>query len=314
MKKLLRFFLRTVLVLFILINIILAFQAYKFTHFYNPGEAAFKMQQDKSGWDITKDILFGINYVKKKDDVFPKTSCQTIYLTTKDDLRLEAWYIKTDSIAKGTVVMFHGHGSNKSGMMDEANEFLKMGYNTFLLDFRAHGNSEGNTCTIGYYESEDVKLAYDCVKDLGEKNIVLWGISLGAAAITKTIHDSSIQPNKIILEMPFGSLLQAAEGRLRIMGLPSEPTATLLAFWGGTEHGFWAFNLKPSEYAKKINCPVLLQWGKNDPRVSRTEIDAIYNNIPSAKKLVVYDSSAHESLCDKENEKWKQEVKDFLLQ
>ena len=314
MNKLFKYLLRTIIVLFLFVNIVLAFQAYKFTHFYNNGEVTVKAQKDKNGWDITKDILFGINYVKKKDDVFPATSYQTVYLTTKDSLKLEGWYIKTDSIAKGTVIMFHGHGGNKSGIIDEANEFLKMGYNTFLLDFRAHGNSDGNTCTIGYYESEDVKLAYDYIKNKGEKNIVMWGISLGAAAIIKTIKDSLIEPNKVILEMPYGTLLQAAEGRLRIMGLPSEPAATLLTFWGGTEHGFWAFNLKPSEYAKAIKCPVLLQWGKLDPRVSRTEIDAIYNNISSAKKLVVYDSCVHESLCAKENEKWKQEIKEFLLQ
>jgi alpha-beta hydrolase superfamily lysophospholipase len=235
-------------------------------------------------------------------------------LTTKDNLKLEVWYIKTDSIAKGTVLLFHGHASNKSGVFIEANEFLKMGYNVFLLDFRAHGNSEGNICTLGYYESEDVKLAYNYIKNKGEKNIILWGISMGAAAIIKTFDDTPIQPSKVILEMPFANLLQAAEGRTRITGLPPEPLATFITFWGGVEQGFWAFGMKPSEYVKKINCPVLLQWGKNDPRVTKAEIDAIYNNINTQKRLIVYDSCAHESLCNCENEKWIKEVKNFLLQ
>ena len=59
--------------------------------------------------------------------------------------------------------------------------------------------------------------------------------------------------------MPFGSLPDAVKGRVKIMGLPQEPISTLLTFWGGVQNGFWAFNLKPSEYAKKIKCPVLLQ-------------------------------------------------------
>ena len=112
--------------------------------------------------------------------------------------------------------------------------------------------------------------------------------------------------------MPYGSILQAGEGRIKMMHLPAEPLATLVTFWGGVEHGFWGFGMKPTQFAKKINCPVLMQWGANDPRVTRGEIDAIYNNIPSVKKLVVYDSSAHESLCKKETEKWKKEVSDFL--
>ena len=311
MKKVWKYLLRTALVLFILINIITAFHAYKFTHFYNPGEVTIKKPGEKTGWDKTREIFFGINAIKKINTVGPDSTFQTIYLKTKDSLKLEAWYIPVDS-AIGSVCLFHGHGGNKSDIFKESEEFRKMRYSTILLDFRAHGNSEGNTCTIGYNESEDVKLAYEFIKNKGEKNIVLWGISMGAAAVTKAVSDYNLQPQKIILEMPFGSIVQAGEGRIKMMHLPGEPLATLITFWGSVEHGFWAFGMKPAQFAKKINCPVLMQWGANDPRVSRGEIDAIYNNILSPKKLVVYDSSAHESLCKKETDKWKKEVSDFI--
>ena len=310
MKKIFKYLFRTVLVLFVLINIITAFHAYKFTHFYERSEVTTKAPGEKTGWDKTKEILFGINAVKKINDI-SDTAWQPVFLATKSGLKLSAWYIPVDS-ALGTVVLFHGHGSNKSAVTREAEEFRKMRYHTFLLDFRAHGSSEGNSCTIGYDESEDVKLAYEFIKNKGEKNIVLWGISMGAATITKAINDYELQPQKIILEMPFGSILEAGEGRIRMMHLPAEPLATLVTFWGGLEHGFWAFSMKPTEFAKKIKCPVLIQWGANDPRVSRGEIDDIYNNISSAKKLVVYDSCVHESLCKKETAKWRTEVNEFL--
>lgn len=302
MKRIGKFLLRTLGVLFILVNIICAFHAYKFTHFY---DAADKAAQSK-----TAAILFGINSFKQQNDAADSAD-QKVILTTSDSLKLEGWYAKVNN-AKGTVCLFHGHGGKKSGINAETQVFQKLGYNTLQLDFRAHGSSGGNTCTIGYYESEDVALAYDFIKDKGEKNIVLWGISMGAAAVTKSINDYQLNPSKIILEMPFGSILQAAEGRIKLMGLPSEPLARLITFWGGVEHGFWAFNMKPVEFAKKISCPVLLQWGANDPRVSKKEIADIYANISTAKKLVVYNNSAHESLCEKEKEKWAHEVSDFL--
>ena len=90
---------------------------------------------------------------------------------------MPAWY-RSIPDAKGTVALFHGHGGNKSDILPEAFAFMRMGYNIFLLDFRAHGNSEGHTCTIGFNESEDVKLAYDFIRAKGEKNLVLWGVSL----------------------------------------------------------------------------------------------------------------------------------------
>jgi len=302
MNKLLKFFLRSILVLFILVNIVIALHAYKFTHFYDSAEAA---PQQKAAA-----ILFGINAFKQQNAAADSAD-QKVILTTADHLKLEGWYSAANN-AKGTVCLFHGHGGKKSGTNAEAAAFRKLGYNTFQLDFRAHGSSQGNTCTIGYYESEDVSLAYDFIQSKGEKNIVLWGISMGAATITKAINDYRLKPNKIILEMPFASIVKAAEGRIKMMGLPAEPLARLLTFWGGVEHGFWAFNMQPAEFAKKIDCPVLLQWGANDPRVSRQEVDDIYNNINTTKKLVVYDNSAHESLCKKEKEKWVDEVSSFL--
>lgn len=312
MKRLLKILFRSIVVLFVLLNIIVAFHAYKFTHFYNTGEISIKKKEEKTGWDKAKEILFGINAEKKRNDVTTDSTFKTIYLKTKDSLKLEAWYITANN-SKGTVVLFHGHGGNKSGVINEAGSFNKMGYNTLLVDFRAHGGSEGNTCTIGYDESEDVKLAYDYIKDQGEKNIVLWGISMGASAITKAVKDYQVNPEKIILEMPFGTIRDAAAGRLKMMGLPPQPLATLITFWGGIEHAFWAFGMKPQEYVTSIKCPVLLQWGRNDPRVSKSEEDILFKNMPSAnKKFVIYETAGHESLCKKEPAKWEAAIAAFL--
>ena len=286
------------------------FHAYKFTHFYEAGEVPFKAEKDKTSWEKTKGMLFGFSMSKQKN-IAPDSAFKTVKLTTADGLKLDAWYVAVPN-AKGSVALFHGHGGKKTGVLKEAVSFQQLGYNTLLVDFRAHGNSEGNTCTIGYKEGEDVKLGYEYLQKTGEKNIVLWGISLGAAAVTNAMDKYSISPSKIILEMPFASLPEAVSGRVRIMGLPAEPVSTLLTFWGGVEHGFWAFKMKPFEYVKKIKCPVLLQWGKNDPRVTEKETNQIFENITAKKKLVVYENSGHESLCTNEHDKWMTEVSALL--
>jgi alpha-beta hydrolase superfamily lysophospholipase len=312
MNRFLRSCLRILIALFILLNVVLAFHAYKFTHFYDADDVEIKPQDKKNFLDHTKDLLFGFNFVKEKNPR-PESIFQTINLTTKNGLRLEGWYKRIQD-PKGTAILFHGHGGNKSGVLEEAYEFLKMRYNVFLLDFRAHGNSEGHTCTIGFNEAEDVKLAYDFIRNTGEKNVVLWGISLGAASITRCISVYNCKPDKVILELPFGSIQEAVKARFRMMGLPSQPFALLLTFWGGVENGFWAFDNKPSEYVRKITCPVLLQFAKNDIRVTPKEREDIFNNITAPKKMVLYENSAHESLCKKENAKWVTTVSAFLNQ
>ncbi|MFC4262807.1 alpha/beta hydrolase [Ferruginibacter yonginensis] len=301
---------KTAAVLFLLLNIITLFHAYKFTHYYEAGEVNIKPNNEKTGWDKTKELLFGFT-AAKQPNLPPDSSYKIINLYTKDSLRLEAWY-KVVPQAKGTVALFHGHGGNKAKNVLEATAFQQMGYNTLLLDFRAHGNSQGNTCTIGFYEAEDVALAYEYLQKSGEKNIVLWGISLGAATITKAINDYQLQPQRVILEMPFASLPDAVTGRLKIMHVPTQPIGTLLTFWGGTIHGFWAFGLQPYRYAAAIQCPVLLQHGTNDPRVTVAETQQIFDQITTAKKWVEYQNSAHESLCKNEHDKWIAEVSAFL--
>ncbi|MEI8074525.1 MAG: alpha/beta fold hydrolase, partial [Bacteroidota bacterium] len=227
LKRILIFFVG----IFVLLNIMAAFHAYKFTHFY-AGIPQVKKPEQMSFSEKASAIFVGVKYSKSKVVDSFQVKHETITLKTKDSVRLESWYAKADSNAKGTVVMFHGHGSSKSGIIKEATAFHEMGWHVLMTDFRAHGNSEGEVCTIGYDESKDVKAAYDFVKASGEKNIVLWGISLGASTILSAMDQFNIKPNKLILEMPFGTLKEGVTGRVKMMHIPAEPMSTLLTFWG----------------------------------------------------------------------------------
>jgi uncharacterized protein len=305
--------LRIFLILFLLLNIMAAFHAWKLTHNYAGITGNTKSPEKISFFEKTSAAFFGVKNGKPVIKEFPKQDYQTVYLKTKNDLRIEAWYIKKDS-AIGTVILFHGHMGTKGSVLAAAEEFYNRGYNVMPVDFRAHGNSDGTACSIGKKEGEEVKLAYDYVKATGEKNIILWGTSMGAAAITSSFNTyEDLKPAKVILEMPFGTLKDAVRGRVKQMGIPAEPVASLFTFWGAVEQGFWTFNYAPDEYVKKITCPVLLQWGAKDMRVSKKETDAVYKNIAAAdKKLVIYENAGHESLIKNDSVLWRSEVGKFL--
>ncbi|MBS1513015.1 MAG: alpha/beta hydrolase [Bacteroidetes bacterium] len=310
-RKLLKRILYFILFFFLLINIVAINQAYHLTHFYEHGTVTPVEEQTKGFWGVLGVALIGLKQEKLVGEQ-PDSAYTSIQLKTKDSLTLAGWYIRVPN-AKGTVALFHGHGSEKSANLSQSNFFNELGYSTLLIDFRAHGQSQGNTCTIGYREAEDVKLAYTYIKNLGEQHIILYGISLGAATVTKAIADYHLTPDKVILEMPFASLNETAEGKMRQAHLPAEPFGALLTFWGGAINGFWAFDMQPKEFVKQIHCPVLLQWGRKDPGVSESEIKTIFNNIPAPKKFVVYENSGHENLYDNEPEKWEANVEEFVL-
>lgn len=287
------------------------FHSYKFTHFTDNQTKKTKKPESLSSGQKIATMIFGVNNPRPKNGSFPIDEYQTIYL--KSNKKIECWNIKTNH-SKGTVVLFHGFGGSKSSMLDKAAIFKKLNYNTLIVDFMGSGGSEGNQTTIGYLEAEQVKSSFDYLKENGEKNIYLFGTSMGSVAIMKSINDYNINPKGIIIECPFGSMYETVCARFETMNVPTFPMAGLLVFWGGIQNGFWAFNHKPTEYAKNINCPTLLLYGAKDKKVSKTEIDLIYNNLNGRKSMNIYSNAGHENYLTKYKNEWRNDIQKFLDQ
>ena len=296
---------------FVLINISGIIYGYKLTHFYDP---AGTTDEAPSGNVFIKTwrIFKGPIYRKITNEESPEFPYQTVHLFTKDSLALEAWYIPVDS-SRGTVILFHGLGGNKSNVLKQAYEFRYMGFNLMLVDMRAHGRSNGNTTTVGFRESEDVKLAYEYISKMGEKNIILYGISLGSVVIAKAFYDYNIAPSRVILEIPFSNIKKLIGVRGKMIGFPEKPFGGFITFWASLERGFNGFKQDTYKYAQKINCPVLMQCGASDIFASPEERDLIFQNIPSAEKtLVIYEHAVHQPLLHADPLKWRQEVSEFV--
>lgn len=299
----------TLAAIFVLMNLIAIFHSYKFTHFANP-----KKEKTKSPTQLTtgrkiKTLIFGVSNPRPENTSVPTAEYETVKL--KSNKEIECWHISSDD-SGGTVILFHGFGADKSSMLDKAEIFLKLGYDTLLVDFMGSGGSEGNQTTIGFLEAEQVKTCFDYLIENGEENIYLFGTSMGAVAIMKSISDNGISPKGIIIECPFGSMYKTVSARFKTMNAPTFPMAELLVFWGGIQNGFWAFGHNPTEYAKHINCPTLLLYGAQDEKVNRQEIDEIYTNLNGQKSLKIYQNAAHENYLRKYKSEWTKDVQQFL--
>ena len=294
---------------FILMNISAALHAWKFTHFYSDPELRATRLSSRNVFSKTWKLFAGLKFPRSVIISSPPFAVDTIQFKTGDGTIIDCWLAKADSTARGTVILFHGLATNKSYILNNAAEFRFLGYNVLMVDLRGHGASGGNKTTLGFRESEEVKLAYDYVRKSGEATIYLWGFSLGAVIISKAISDYDIKPAGVILESPFASLQSHLEARSRVFGFPEEPFGFLVTGWVGIEQGYYGYGHRITNYVKKMNCPVLLEWGSHDKFVLREEIDAIYKNIGSAnKKLVIFEDAGHQSMLDYDPEKWRKEV------
>ncbi len=297
------------IIVFILMNIIAFFHAYKFTHFGDNTLVRTRDPKELTFIRRLKSLAFGINNPRPTNGQFPAKPYETIRL--KSNKTIECWLMKTEN-AKGTVVLFHGFAGEKSSLVEKAVIFQELGYNALLVDFMGSGGSEGNQTTIGFFEAGQVKTCFDYLKSTGESKIYLWGTSMGAVAIIKAISDYAIQPTGIMIECPFGSMYKTVCARFKLMNTPSFPMAGLLVFWGGLQNNFWAFGHNPIEYAKKITCPTLLMYGALDNKVSRAEIDEIFANIQVEKQLKIYPTAGHENYLVKYKQEWVEDITNFL--
>lgn len=301
-----------VLSVFVLMNVVAYFHAYSFTHFSDSEKAKTATPDKLSLTSKLHALVLGIDNPRPKTRFLPDKPYEIIKL--QSNVATECWYMNNShsGSAKGTVILFHGYGGEKSEMLERAMLFDSLGYDLLLVDFMGSAGSEGNTTTIGYYEAIQVKTAFEFVQKENPKDIILFGTSLGAAAIMKAINDYQLPAKALILECPFGSMYETVGQRFDNMKVPRFPMASLLVFWGGVQNGFWAFGHNPEEYAKRIKVPTLLLWGQQDKSVSKKETQSIFENLNGKKYLVTFPIAGHENYLKKYKSEWIKAVGDFV--
>lgn len=214
---------------------------------------------------------------------------------------------------KGQVLMFHGKGGHKGQLLKPALAFHQRGYDVILIDFRGAGRSSGNTTTIGVREAQDVVATVTYAQQSSDRRpLILYGLSMGSAAILKAVADGNIQPRGVILELPFARLLDATRGRIRDMKLPPSPISEVVLFWGGAQHGFNGFVHNPEDYAKRVHCPTLLLHGQRDRWTTASAVESILHNLQGPKALVMFPQAGHELLMGVDQATWSGAIDRFL--
>jgi pimeloyl-ACP methyl ester carboxylesterase len=239
-------------------------------------------------------------------------ACRSIIVDCTNGVRLGAWYCPAATQGP-LVILFHGYAGEKTGTLREAKAFLEMGLSVLLVDFRGSGDSSESYTTIGYREAEDVASAVrHAYYHLPHSQVILYGQSMGAAAILRAVHACGVQPDAIIAEAVFDRLLTTVRNRFKIMHTPSFPAAELLVYWGGQQAGFDGFSLNPVEYAPSIRCPILFLHGAGDPRARIEEARGVFAAVPGRKRFKEFPGLGHQASLARFPNEWKETVSQFL--
>jgi alpha-beta hydrolase superfamily lysophospholipase len=284
------------------------------THFVSGGERTQKPESLTFSRKLQV-LLAGVTMPRPVNRQTPSDfdlSFETVTLTNSRGIRLEAWRIPQPS-SKGMVLLFHGYGASKDSLLPAAREFQKLGFETLLVDFYGSGGSQGNETSVGVHEADDVLAACQFARRQSpDRPLILYGVSMGAAAILRAVHIHKINPDTLILECPFDRLLSTVQNRFNAMQLPSFPSAQLLVFWGGVQQGYNGFDFSPADYVREVSCPVLLLHGEKDARVTLSQMNRLAQNLNPASRYRVFAGLEHQSYVSARPDEWRNYVTNFL--
>lgn len=225
---------------------------------------------------------------------------------------IEAWLVRGKGL--GPVLVFHGYHDAKSSMLPTAAGLHSLGFDVLLVDFNGSGGSAGDETSIGYWEAEGVAAAakWSAARFPG-RTPILYGTSMGAAAVLKAVGQGGVPAAKIVVEAPFDRMVTAVGRRLSGRHLPAWPLASLLVGWGSYLQGFDGFRHDPVEYARGVKAPSLLLYGDLDENIRPAETDEIFRNLAGPRTLHVFRGVAHRHFADERPDEWREAVKAFML-
>ena len=216
---------------------------------------------------------------------------EKVNIKTSDNLSLLGWFHKKDLKKFKTILYFHGNAGKLENRIHKLNHFKDMDVNFLIIAWRGFSGNEGKPSEKGLYIDGSSAIAW--LKSLGltEKDIILYGESLGTGVATHMAQDNDYAG--LVLETPFTSMTEAAKNFY-----PYIPVEILLRD-----------KYKNDKKIKNISIPVLVMHGEVDQIVPFWMGKKIYElaNQPKYSYFTKYDDHMMEY-----DEKLVFELKTFI--
>ena len=132
-----------------------------------------------------------------------------------DGAMLRGWIVRPEHPNGNWVLLFHGVGDNRMGVISHSEFLLRSGYSVVMMDARAHGVSGGPIATYGWLERNDTKSIIDAL--LRSESFTSLTSSASSTSFTSSPHVFALGES-----MGAGIALQSAAVDPRIEAVVAE--------------------------------------------------------------------------------------------
>ncbi len=145
------------------------------------------------------------NYLKDQVDREP-TEIEKIKITTKDNIDLIGWFYQGNTAKSKTILFFHGNAGSLENRTYKLNHFKNLNVNFLIIAWRGFSGNKGKPNEKGLYEDAESAIRWLKSRGINEKNIILYGESLGTAVAVEVAQNKKYAG--VILESPFTSMIE----------------------------------------------------------------------------------------------------------
>ncbi len=225
-----------------------------------------------------------------KDEIFS--------FDTNDHLKISGIIHYTNFPCKGNIILLHGIRSSKESFLPVLNFIAKNGFNSVAIDLRAHGTSEGEYCTYGFKEKDDISKLIDYLSNEKKfKNFGIWGHSLGGAiAIQSLATDKRLQFG--IIESTYADFKQISKDYGEYyLGINPDFINENILERSAEIAGFDLSEINPVDYCKNVSQPVLFVHGTKDKKIKLDYNLKNFEKVSSLnKKFIPVKNAGHNDL------------------
>lgn len=218
---------------------------------------------------------------------------EEVRLNTGDGESLHAWFVPAPQ-SRGTVLLFHGNAGNISHRLDYLPMLHRLGYSSFIFDYRGFGKSSGSPSEQGTYRDAEAAWRYLTVtREIEPRRIALLGESLGGAVAAWLA--SRQPPGALVLASVFTSIPD-----MGAEALPFLPVRLLSRF-----------DYNTLAYLKDVRSPVLIAHSREDDIVPYRHGRALFEAAREPKTFLEMRGGHNDSFLFSQ-EAWVRELGAFL--
>jgi dipeptidyl aminopeptidase/acylaminoacyl peptidase len=240
---------------------------------------------------------------------------EPLWLTSHGGTRLAAWFVPCPG-ARASVVLCHGYPMNREDLLDLVPPLHRAGFHVLMFDFRALGESEGQRCTFGREEPEDVLAAVRFLQsreELDPERIGVLGLSMGAAScLIAAARADAIRA--VVADSAFAELAGMTHEYLSsVPSLLRRPLAASTESWAERMTGFKASEVAPvATVAQIAPRPILFIHGDRDALIPVDHARRLASAAGSPHELWIVPDAGHARGHSRGPEEYERRVVDFF--